>query len=118
MFYFGSARSNGPICLMARFAVPLSDYKINCFVHIPRTGGNFLLSDLYTRRKPEGFLFLFGLEPECTGDDIRSVFQNGPGTYVLHGHGAYGVDRLIPEYKVSYFTFLREPIARTLSDFF
>jgi hypothetical protein len=48
--------------------------SVMCFVHIPRTGGNYLLS-------------------------------------------AYGLHNVIPESPFQYFNFLREPVARTISEF-
>ena len=92
-------------------------YSVKCFIHVARTGGNFLLSGLYPIVEKNPSFRIFGLLPGVTRADLDGLFNNGPFTYIFHGHYTYGLHKLVQEIPVHYFTLIRDPVGRTISEF-
>lgn len=84
------------------------------FQHIPKTAGSTLLT-LLTKRYPKDRIF------QCGSDGVLQDFINLDGTLregieLLAGHVDYGIHNYFSSSSV-YFTFLRDPIVRTLSHY-
>jgi hypothetical protein len=104
---------------MKAFNASLDHQNVTVFAfnHIPRTGGNFLMSALYASAAKERKTFIFGLPYPIDRQSVCNVFRCGEGKYIFHGHGAADLTNLLPQREISYFTFLREPVSRAISEF-
>lgn len=87
------------------------------FLHLPKTAGstiNNLINQLY----PEDVIFSIEGNPFAAVDAFASLSQGERAKFhVIKGHLAYGFHHWLVG-KSHYFTFLREPIDRVLSDYY
>lgn len=112
------------------------------YIHIPKTGGGFLDRAFYKETKNirrNYYLSFIGNDDSSFIHDKRSTnggnkcrvelafsrtndieqIKNGPHfkeCYLFSGHFTSSIDELFPEYLIKYFTIIREPIIRTLSN--
>lgn len=84
------------------------------FLHIPKTAGSSVRT-LLQQNYPAAGTIGFSGEPEP-----RAWYQSRPPEFkaqfaLVHGHVPYGIHEGLTEY--TYFTFLRDPLARHFSDY-
>ena len=116
-----------------RTRMPVQRHKI-AFLHIPKTGGAALehfLRHLYPD-DPQWYFSFFGLdssngrnqvliEAMQPGDSEQrriassAHFQNA---HVVAGHFSANLAELFPDYSFRYFTILREPVSRVISNIY
>jgi hypothetical protein len=88
------------------------------FHHLSRTGGAALVRRMYELGPSQPWT-LTGLDATTGGEELRKAINNVPSgnNVIFHSHSAFGVHRFI-DFKTTYFTVLREPVARTISQFY
>lgn len=85
------------------------------FVHIPKTAGSSIRTLISSNYSETEVLSLYGSHLEIlqqSRDHIGKLSQFG----LIQGHTPYGTHHFIGCQNPRYFSFLREPISRTLSD--
>ena len=95
----------------------MSNLSASVFVHVPRTGGNYFLSGLYDSVKLNPNARIFGLQPVYDKARIDQVFNDSELNYIFHGHSGLGFHSLYDDADIRYFTILRDPVERTISEF-
>ena len=95
----------------------MSNLNASIFVHIPRTGGNYFLSGLYDSVKLNANSRIFGLPPVYDRELVDKVFNDPELNYIFHGHSGLGFHSLYEDARIRYFTILRDPVERTISEF-
>jgi sulfotransferase famil protein len=110
----------------ARDAAP----PLLCFVHVQKTAGTSV-TELLRRNFPQGFhQYLvvgrkdqdgrgknFDSADEDIQDILRHIADPSHGLELITGHVPYGIHKKIGR-RVSYFAFLRDPLARALSQYY
>lgn len=90
---------------------PLPDY----FIHVPKTGGSSIRTLITMNYQDSERLDLYGSQP-----DIFERCQNAKKMQrelkLIQGHMPYGVHNYFNHTNPNYYFFLREPVARTISD--
>lgn len=88
------------------------------FHHLSRTGGAALVRRMYELGPSEPWT-LTSLDATTGSKEVKSIIDNIPqeNNVLFHSHSAFGVHR-ISGLKTTYFTVLREPVARTVSLFY
>jgi hypothetical protein len=90
-------------------------------LHIPKTGGSSLERALVEQLPPEASLRLYGADR--TAEQIHGQVDGLGGAArrrlrLLTGHQVwFGIHRLFPERRPRYVTWLRDPVARVLSNY-
>jgi len=85
------------------------------FLHIPKTGGSSLRTLMTINYQPDQILSLYGEQPEI----FQSCLQARRKSFspaLTQGHIPYGIHNYLGVEKPNYYFFLREPVARTVSD--
>lgn len=85
------------------------------FIHIPKTAGSTLRTVITVNYEPDEVLSLYGDPKEILATAATNIGQM-QGVRLVQGHTPYGTHRFLGIRNPRYFTFLREPIARFLSD--
>ena len=94
------------------------------FLHIGRTGGTtFRTEILYKSVDPSSIFLLSGSEPQVRSGTMEDLLNMAPKEQnklrVIFGHMPFGLrDQLACPDSWHYATFLREPVARTVSDYY
>jgi Sulfotransferase family len=101
-----------------------------CFVHVPKTAGtavtdllrrNFLQGFhqyvVIGRRDQDGRGKTFDSRDEDIRNALRHIADRSHALELIAGHVPYGVHKKIAR-RVSYFAFMREPLARSLSQYY
>ena len=90
----------------------LTKYSKHIFLHIPKTAGT-TLTTIINRNYAGGAIKTLYV-PDSFGSDLAEGL-NDLNTKMLYGHFAY--DNILNNSKYYVFTFLREPVSRTISNF-
>lgn len=85
------------------------------FVHVPKTAGSSIRTLITANYSPDQLLNLYGSFPEIFSA-CRERIGKLAGIKLVQGHTPYGTHYYLGARAPSYFCFLREPVARTLSD--
>lgn len=85
------------------------------FIHIPKTAGSTLRTLITENYQPDEVLSLYGDPKDILATTALNIGQM-QGVRLVQGHTPYGTHRFLGVRHPRYFTFLREPIARFLSD--
>lgn len=85
------------------------------FVHVPKTAGSTLRTLITTNYAPHEVLSLYGDDKKLLMEAAAHIGKLAP-YQLIQGHIPYGVHRLLGLRSARYFTFLRDPISRFLSD--
>ncbi|KFX70178.1 hypothetical protein TMS3_0111845 [Pseudomonas taeanensis MS-3] len=85
------------------------------FVHIPKTAGSTIRTLITENYQPGEVLSLYG-DPKEILTTAASHIGRMQGMRLVQGHTPYGTHRFLGIRNPRYFTFLREPIARFLSE--
>lgn len=88
------------------------------FVHLPKTGGLTISFVLRCQYSDKACLSFYRMEQEHKIKKIKRYTQAPNSFKVIRGHIGYGIHRRLKEEKYIYFTILREPISRIVSDYF
>ncbi len=90
----------------------MSGFKKHVFLHIPKTAGTTLTGIIERNYKTAQRAALYN--PAQFQSDLENALAN-PKTNMLYGHFAY--DEALNDANFYVFTFLRDPIARTVSNY-
>lgn len=93
----------------------MNSQSCDYFVHIPKTGGSSVRTLITLNYHEEERLNLYGAQPEIFNACQRAK-QEKRRLRLIQGHMPYGVHHYFNDANPNYFFFLREPVARTLSD--
>lgn len=85
------------------------------FLHLPKTGGSSLRTLMTINYQPDQILSLYGNQPEIFQSCLEAR-KNPVFPVLTQGHIPYGVHNYLGVEKPNYYFFLREPVARTISD--
>lgn len=85
------------------------------FVHIPKTAGSTLRTLITANYEPHQILNLHGDPKEILAAATTHIGKTS-NYHLIQGHTPYGTHRFLGLQAASYFTFLRDPIDRLLSD--
>lgn len=85
------------------------------FVHLPKTAGSTLRTLITANYAPDKVLSLYGDPKEILAAAATYIGKTAPYQFI-QGHIPYGTHRFLGLRQASYFTFLRNPISRFLSD--
>lgn len=91
---------------------------LSIFVHIPKTAGSSirqLIAENYDVKKQ--FMFL-GPYSELQDVYKDPKILSRQKLEVIHGHHPYGIAKLFPDRDSTYFTLLRDPYKRMISEYF
>jgi len=109
---------------MERERDPAEREPLVVFIHIPKTAGTTFGSILRATYPPGEVLALGNIFKGAGGFDSRraarlplSIKDVAGGAAVLGGHVPFGIRRYLPD-ETRYITLLREPIERTLSQYY
>lgn len=87
------------------------------FLHIPKTAGT-TLDQIIFRHYPFKKVYQTGLIAQQGVSDFKEMSEEDRAKYrLLKGHLNFGIHKYVPN-PWSYFTFLREPIDRTISHYY
>lgn len=84
------------------------------FLHIPKTAGTTINQILQRQYKPEQIFFLGANAQASIKNYQKLAMEEKQAIRLVAGHTAYGFHRYTPG-SSTYFTFLREPVARVAS---
>ncbi|MCL5054415.1 MAG: sulfotransferase family 2 domain-containing protein [Firmicutes bacterium] len=92
------------------------------FLHIPKTAGRTFREEILPRQfKPDEYFLINGrdlAEQMKTLETFRSLSVDKKRKYrCIAGHQSFGLHCLLPN-SAAYITFLRDPVDRTLSDYY
>lgn len=95
--------------------------RVLLFGHIPKTAGSTMKTILWRQYGAEQVFF--SMDPKYHRrrfDELAARLQAGhPPVQVVVSHAGYGFHQLLPAgYEYPYFTFLRDPIERVLSNYY
>lgn len=93
----------------------MSRQQCDYFVHIPKTGGSSVRTLITLNYLEEERLNLYGAQPEIFRA-CQQAKQEQHQPRLIQGHMPYGVHHYFNDQNPNYFFFLREPVARTISD--
>lgn len=85
------------------------------FVHIPKTGGSSVRTLITLNYLESERLNLYGTQPEIF-NACQQAKRHGLDPHFIQGHMPVGVHHYFNDSAPNYYFFLREPVARTLSD--
>lgn len=85
------------------------------FVHIPKTAGSTLRTLITANYAPDHILNLHGNPKEILVTAAAHIGKTAPYR-LIQGHTPYGTHRFLGLRAARYFTFLRDPVDRFLSD--
>lgn len=85
------------------------------FVHVPKTAGSLIRTLITANYESKAVLSLYGSRADIF-TECRKNIGKLKDIQLIQGHTPYGTHHWIGEEKPAYFSFLRDPIARTLSD--
>lgn len=86
------------------------------FLHLPKTGGSTIRTLINANYDSRELLSLYGSQPEIFNHCMATTNQQRQHLKLVQGHMPYGVHDYLGLSGQRYFFFLREPVARTLSD--
>lgn len=95
----------------------MSQEPVAFFVHIPKTAGSTLRTIIQNNYRPKEILFTDSAHPHPFDEAKTLEPTEKDQINVVVGHYAYGMHQFFLQTAV-YFTVLREPIARSLSEFY
>ncbi len=87
------------------------------FMHIPKTAGTTLRSIIDLQYGEENVLTYYNQNNRSLLDNLGVFVYNQPNYRALIGHFQFGAHTTLPEYT-RYITFARDPIERTISDYY
>lgn len=90
------------------------------FAHVPKTAGS-TMRQILTRQYPPGRVVIErNLVFPHVLESLRERLETGrPGTDAVGGHVGYGFHSELPDsYRYRYFTFLRSPVERVISNYY
>jgi len=93
------------------------DSQFLFFMHIPKTAGTTLRKIIDLQYGEENVLTYYNQTNRSLIDNLDALLQKQPNYRALVGHFQYGAHAVLPE-KTSYVTFMRDPIQRTISDYY
>ena len=85
------------------------------FVHIPKTAGSTLRTLITANYAPHEVLSLYGDDRKVLADATAHIGRTDP-FQLIQGHAPYGIHRLLGLGGARYFTFMRDPVSRFMSD--
>jgi hypothetical protein len=85
------------------------------FVHVPKTAGSTLRTVISENYKPDQILSLHG-DPKEVLVSCAARIGKADSYHFIQGHIPYGVHRFLNVGGERYFTFLRDPVTRFLSE--
>ncbi len=85
------------------------------FVHIPKTAGSTLRTLITANYAQHHVLSLYGDDRKVLADATSHIGKTAP-FHLVQGHVPYGIHRLLGLQSARYFTFLRDPVSRFMSD--
>jgi hypothetical protein len=92
------------------------------FLHVPKTAGTSLFTAMQSSLPANEALFIYGVNrtSEMIAEEIDSLTSaQRDDIRVIAGHQVwYGIHELFPGRTPRYLTFLREPVARVISDYY
>ena len=86
------------------------------FLHLPKTGGSTIRTLINANYDSRELLSLYGSQPEIFNQCMATTSLQRQQFKLIQGHMPYGVHDYLGLSGQRYFFFLREPVARTLSD--
>jgi hypothetical protein len=86
------------------------------YVHIARTGGNYLLGRLVRSLRPKDKVIMLGYPGAPSRDQLLPHLIHDDATYLIHSHGAFGVAETLHEFDVQQLTVLRRGEHRLISE--
>jgi hypothetical protein len=90
------------------------------FAHVPKTAGSTMRGILRNQYPPHRVVTEKNLAFPDVLERIRQRLEpGGPGVDAICGHVGYGFHRQLPEaYRYRYFTFVRNPVDRVISNYY
>lgn len=93
----------------------MSRQQCDYFVHIPKTGGSSVRTLITLNYQEDERLNLYGSQPEIF-NACQQAKRDKRQPRLIQGHMPYGVHHYFNDDNPNYLFFLREPVARTISD--
>jgi hypothetical protein len=92
------------------------------FLHLPKTAGTSLMTAMQTLLRPDEVLLIYGASrtSEMIAREIETLTggQRDAIRFIAGHQVWYGIHELFPGRTPRYLTFLREPVARVISDYY
>lgn len=99
-------------------AAPLHENDLFIFVHIPKTAGSTFKYTL-ARQFPDQGMPKIGPDYQASINHIRTLSaEEKTRVSCISGHVPYGIHRYFERRKPRYVSFVRDPVNRTLSEYF
>lgn len=98
---------------------PLPEHDVLVFEHIPKTAGSTFRRLLLRRFGKDLFIEGGRFNPHPQLDQLKERIREGRPPRAISAHFGYGFHELLPgDLRYTHFTFLREPISRTISHYY
>jgi len=85
------------------------------FIHVPKTAGSSVRTLIEVNYTSKEVLSLYGARSEII-ENCALTDEDKQGLRLVQGHFPYGIHKNLKVETPKYYCFLREPVARTLSD--
>jgi hypothetical protein len=86
------------------------------FLHIPKTAGTTLHDIIHRQFRPEEMFSLYNIRKSAKFTSLPEEQRNA--VKMLKGHLPYGIHSAFTKGETEYFTILREPVDRVISNYF
>lgn len=90
------------------------------FLHIPKTAGTSLMEIIKKQYGDDRVIACYDLNPylvEENSQALENILEKKPNTKAVIGHFMYGIHKRLSNIEYKYITFLRDPLARILSQY-